>query len=426
MSEEKKGLLRQLSELVVPWDTGRDMPSTGYWGGFGANSGDIFSEWGTTTDGITSNYDAYRKIALVRNCIKLLSHFSTRNGFITEVEGPSIAVCEKIKTKVDSINRKVNMDGVLYQAIMVREIWGCSAYMVITDKSSKLPVSLYPLNPSLIKVVRDPKTLMITGYVYHKDGKPEPLKLNQALFFPLDVIDAAMIGDSSVSTIRSAIKRKCNLSEDMLQAAKRCWAPFGIFKVETQKGKAEEQIKKFRDEIKPGMSIVTNLNVDGKIYDMKPDLNGLVRAEEKVDEEIMGNWQMPKALLSREKTMTKATLEFSLHALYAGPVAGVQRFMKRELERQFYDNIVTQMGHDPEVYRVKHVWNPMVLADASLIRALTDAVAKGVLTQVQMFDILGWKGMKPEGVLVPEKKKAVPTKDETDDETDSDTEEEAP
>jgi len=153
-------------------------------------------------------------------------------------------------------------------------------------------------------------------------------------------------------------------------------------------------------------AIVTNLNVDGKVYDMKPDLNGLVRAEEKVDEEIMGNWQMPKALLSREKTMTKATLEFSLHALYAGPVAGVQRFYKRELERQWYDVIVTKMGHDPNVYKVKHEWNPMVLADASLIRALSDAVKNEVMTKEEMYSILGWKVMdskvKPEEAIVEE------------------------
>jgi len=413
MSEEK-GVLRRLSELVAPWSNAQGVPDSGYWGSMGFSS-DIFSDWAGNVDNITSNYDAYRKIALVRNCIKLLSHFSTRNGFLIEVEGPNERTCEKIREKVNSINKKVNMDAVLYQAIMVREIWGNSSYMVVVGRSEKMPMSLYPLNPNLIKPVRDPKTTMLTHFTYIKNGTPIILKPDQVLYFPLDAIDASMIGDSAISSLRTTIKRKCNLSEDMLQAAKRCWAPFGIFRVDTQKGKSAEQIKKFKDEIKPGMSIVTNLNVEGKIYDMKPDLNGLVRAEEKVDEEIMGNWQMPKALLSREKTMTKATLEFSIQALYAGPVAGVQRFFKRELERNFYDNIVKKMGYDPEIYVVKMIWNPLVLADASLIRALTEAVSKGVLSQQQMFDILGWKGLKPVEMTVSQpREREVPEPDDLD------------
>jgi len=395
MKEEKRSLRNAFDDFAssVPWLRESEFSVWSMDGTSEANFDALFKDDWDEKDQIKGAYDSYRKIPLVRNCIKLTAHFTTRNGFETIVEGGDKDKHDAIKKMVDDANRKVNMDYILYQSIIVREIYGASAYHIVPAKETGLPVNLMPLVSSRLKPILDPTTGVLTGYTYTtaKTNESQTLSADKVLLFTLDSLFGDYKGESSVDTLKTTIRRKCNLSMDMLQAAKRCWAPFGVFQITTDKGKSAAQIAEFKKEIKPGMSIVTNKKVEGKIYDMKPDLNGLVRAEEKVDEEIMGNWQMPKALLSREKTMTKSTLEFSLHALYSGPVAGVQLYYKRVLERQWYDVMVDAAGYDSKIYKVKHVWNPMVLADANLIRSLTNAVEKNVLTKKEMFIMLGWQ-----------------------------------
>jgi len=391
---EKKNFLASAYDNFassIPWLRDNEFGVWSLDGSSTANFDRLFADDWDEKDRIRGSYDSYKKIPLVRNCIKLTAHFSTRNGHETVVEGGDRDKHAEIKKIVDDINRKVNLDFILYQSIIVREIFGTSAYQIVPAAETDMPVNLFPLDPRKLKP-KIGKDTMLEGYVYMMDkGQTKDIPADKVLYFSLDSLFGNMRGESSVDTLRTTIRRKCNLSVDMLQAAKRCWAPFGVFQLSTDKGKSAQQIADFKKEIKPGMSIVTNKKVEGKVYDMKPDLNGLVRAEEKVDEEIMGNWQMPKALLSREKTMTKSTLEFSLHALYSGPVAGVQLYYKRALERQWYDMIVEKAGYDPTVYKVKHVWNPMVLADANLIRALAYAVEKKVMTKKEMYTMLGWE-----------------------------------
>jgi hypothetical protein len=124
------------------------------------------------------------------------------------------------------------------------------------------------------------------------------------------------------------------------------------------------------------------------VVDLKPDLNAIIKAIEKVDEEIIGNWGIPKMLLGREKTTMRASLEAALTALYEGPIGFEQLYFRRALEKQWYDLIVRKMGYDPFVYRVKHQWTNAAPIDYQLLRACTYAGVNGMMTKEEMFDIM--------------------------------------
>lgn len=371
---------------------------------------DFFTQGdGTWTEDLNNNIDAYRKVALVRSCINLLAHFSTQKGFRTIVEPHN----DGVKKYIDDVNARVNLDNVIYLSIIRREIDGRAGHEIVTD-GNKNVTSLLMLIGSRLAPVIDPKTFEIEKFKYAGADGGE-YNVEELLYFTLNAITNRQLGLSAIEAIRTVLKLKRNLEKDLLEASKRLWAPFGMFKIDTSMivdpVKKTEAITSFKNTIKPGQSIVHNQGVEGKVYDMKPDINGLVRAIEKADEEIMGNWGIPKALLAREKTLTKSTLEFSLKALWMGPVAGIQRYYRRELEKQWYPRILEMKNPAwAKTYKVKHIFNPIAVFDPQLILSLARAAAEGLIEVEDFYSILGWEPDQVE--LRPDKEKIEPTEEE--------------
>jgi len=108
------------------------------------------------------------------------------------------------------------------------------------------------------------------------------------------------------------------------------------------------------------------------------------------DTEIIGNFGIPKALLSREKTVARATLEFSIRGFYESSIAGEQTYLKRQLERQWYDPLVKSMGYGDKI-RIRHEWRPILDPESDLIIALVRAYDKGVISGDEFFRRLGWE-----------------------------------
>ncbi|GAG52062.1 unnamed protein product, partial [marine sediment metagenome] len=136
--------------------------------------------------------------------------------------------------------------------------------------------------------------------------------------------------------------------------------------------------------------IIVNRAVEHTVIKYNPDLNNLIRAIDKQDEEIIGNFGIPKALLSREKTMARATLEFSLRAFYESTIASEQAYLKRELENQWYDPIVESLGYQDKI-RIRHEWRPIFDPQSDLIVALTRAVEAGIVNVDEFWRRLGWE-----------------------------------
>jgi hypothetical protein len=359
-------------------------------------------------DDITVNtlYDGYKKVSIVRRSINSVGYYTVRKGFRTSVTGPSADICKKIKEKVDLINRLVNMDNALYTTVIKRHIYGACGWEIAKDSEGNI-ASLVPLISSNITPVVNEKTLEINYYIYRTVGGERILKPNEVLYFALDSMEVDKTGISSIATVMSPIKSKLLYERDLKESSKRHWAPIGLFCMDTSdiRGQAEKAtaMNSFRDQLKPGQSVIYNKKIEAKVIDLKPDLMAIIRSIEKCDEEIIGNWGIPKTLLGREKTTTRATLDAALLALYQGPVGWEQLFMRRNLEKQWYDNIVRSMGQDPFVYRVKHQWVEAAPIDYQLLRACTYAVANGTMTKREMFRILDIEQYMLDAQIMPPK-----------------------
>lgn len=359
---------------------------------------DVFMNESWSED-LVNNIDAYTKVALVRSCINLLAHFGTQKGFRTIIKPQN----EEIKNYIDGVNAQVNMDDFIYKMIIKREIDGRAGGEIVTDGNGNV-TSLIPLVGSKIKPKINEETFEVEKYEYVGaiDGGYD---VEDILYFTLNSLKSDRLGISAIDAIKTVLKLKRNLEKDLLESSKRLWAPVGFFEMDTT-GIVGSEAKKaaidnFKAMIKPGQSVVHNSKVKETIIDLKPDINGLVRAIEKADEEIMGNWGIPKALLAREKTLTKSTLEFSLKALWEGPIASIQRYFRRELESQWYPRILEmrQKGLS-ERFKIKHIFNPIAVFDPQLIMSLAKAVDGGIITKEDFFNIVGWEpeimgGMEP-------------------------------
>lgn len=97
---------------------------------------------------------------------------------------------------------------------------------------------------------------------------------------------------------------------------------------------------------------------------------------------------IPRALLSRESSVSQATLEFAIKSLYESSVASIQQYFKHEIENQIYDLIASDMDYDGT--KPKHTWKPAKFHDSPVIRALTYSVKEGVISPQTMVTMLGW------------------------------------
>jgi len=359
----------------------------------GGNSGMMIEttadarEWKDEWPKHMNNYhDVYEKVSIVRKCINLISDFTVAIGFEINTDN------EELEQKIEEMYKETNFSEVLKTAIKKREIWGNAAFHIIKDDEGNI-VDFVPLDNQRLRVEIDPETMRIDHFKYttYKQGQ---IKLNNddVFYVTKDALDTRLKGVSALESIKTTIKRKWNLEKDLEQAAKRLWAPYNIFKYDTSYIKDEEQqrkeIREFINKIGPGKTIVHNQNVEPNLIDMTPDINALNSAIRSADEEIIGNWGIPKALLSRERTEDMSTLEFSIQTLYEGPISSTQQYFKNEIEKQIYNQIAENIGVDYN--ECEHIWRANKFHDSPTIRALTYAVKEGVISPKSMIEMLGW------------------------------------
>ena len=113
------------------------------------------------------------------------------------------------------------------------------------------------------------------------------------------------------------------------------------------------------------------------VVDAKVNFTGLVTALEYCDTDIIGNFKVPRFLLGREKQVNRATAQIEFKAFIEGPIADIQRYYKRQIERQWYDPVtrkVLELSEDDSLpVRMKHVWNIVTFQD---LYDLAEAVSR--------------------------------------------------
>jgi len=365
--------------------------------------------YGTTT----KYWEFYKSTGVLRKCVNMIANFTTRAGFETTIrclnedDNPEKPEYLEVKRQIDDLNRRVNMDNVLRITQIKRYIHGNCGWVMTTSEEDDSIMRLDPLNSSYIIPLINEKTGEFIGinYSYAQTGE---IPKERLLYFTFDTIEnnrTSLLGVSACRSIERNVKIKKNLERDLLYASRSLWAPIVIYNVDTRGLTPTEESELFdtlKGDLRPGAIVVVNRAVEHKVVQYNPDLNNLIRAIDKQDEEIIGNFGIPKALLSREKTMARATLEFSIRAFYESTIAGEQHYLKRQLEQQWYDPLVESMGFADKI-RIRHEWRPILDPQSDLIVALVRAFEAGVVNLDEFWRRLGWElDRVPDATTPPE------------------------
>jgi len=372
--------LRLLKRIFIGQDAG---PKSKYLPGSTPTTSEYYQ-------GMNKWYREYRQDSLTRNCVNLLAFFATCKGFETVLEltdpaAVSDAATETqlhpythVKDRVDQLNKAVNLDWVLFIAVIKAKIYGKVGFEIQPKFADGWPQRLIPLLSDRLKP--DIETDWVhSGFTY--EGQRGFYHPDEILYFPNLSIEGDGEGLSDVEPVAgSAQTRRRIITEDLPEVAHTLWAPLSIHEVDTT-GLSEAEARKAIDDhvaqIKPGKSIATNQRIKVTVVDAKVDFTGLVTALEYCDTDIIGNFAVPRFLLSREKQVNRATAQIEFQAFMEGPIADLQRYFKRQIERQWYDPITRKAldldEDDALPVRVKHVWNIVAFHD---LYEVADAVSK--------------------------------------------------
>jgi hypothetical protein len=308
----------------------------------------------------------------VRRCLVTNAYFATMAaGFETILETRDEADYAFVKEGIDEINRRVNLDLALFVAQVKRSIYGKAGFEIVLD-DDETPSRLISLQSDKLKpdVSEDWE---LTGFRYQgREGFYRPPEVLYLLNLPLE---ADHEGLSDIEAIRGVCQARHDLlRENFPEIARTLWAPYVVLKADTsglEKKEAEGVVESLAEVARAGKSIAINESIEATVVNLTPDIPGLCRLLESLEQGIIGSFGTPRFLLGRP-IENRATAYAELEAYTQGTIAHIQRYIKREVERQWYDRwtlkfledegIAVPPGAAPSVI-VKHRWNPVRVAD---------------------------------------------------------------
>jgi len=357
-------------------------------------------------------YREFRRDSLVRNCIIANAYYPTAKGFETVLEfadpggksdkqvAKELEEYKHVKDEIDALNKAAGLDNVLFVAQIKRSIYGKSGFEIVKDKKD-VPISLLPLNSESLKPELDDEW-KLTGFEYQcQSGFYDP---TQVLYFVNLGLEADYEGLSDIEPVLDVCETRHQiLRVDLKETAEKLWAPTVIITVDVS-GLSDEDARKAIDGviagIEPGKNIAMSQKVTATPIELKIDIPGLIQALEYCDFEILGNFKVPRFLVGREKQVNRATAYAELEAYRDGPVASIQRYFKREIERQWYDpqvrRILNLKPKEPLPVYIKHRWNPISVADfyemARAVAELWGNLGQGPIggKYDKVWQLMGW------------------------------------
>jgi len=322
--------------------------------------------------GMDPDYRWFRQDELVRKCVVTNAYYSTMGGFETRLESSSSKVdveeYSHVKDRIDGLNKAVNMDQTLFVAQVKRSVHGKTGFEIIVDGDG-YPSGLLSLQSSTLKPDID-ENWELTGFTYKgKKGFYEP---DEVLYFTNLQLEADMLGLSEVEPLRGVCQARHEiLRENFPEIARNLWAPYVILKADTAglpADEAEKAIEALAEVARAGKSIAVNESVEATVVNITPDIKGLNDLLGKLEQAITANFGVPRFLLGKP-IENRATAYAELEAYVDGVVNSIQRYLRREIERQWYDRwtkkILEAEGASPDTPPVmlKHVWNTVRVTD---------------------------------------------------------------
>lgn len=348
----------------------------------------------------------YRRDSLTRSCVDMISWMSTAKGFETQLEPVgemSETELEKytyLKEKVDAINKLVNMDWVLQVGIIKKRIFGRAGFEIVPDQYDEI-VQLKPLYSEKLEPNVSAKW-QILGFKY--EGV-DTYERDEIFYLVNNSLEADYAGLSDIEPILTTIKTRRALMKAIEKTSRLLWAPIGKHTVDVSGLPDDAGLKALeahKRAIKPGKHIITSQKIESEIWDLTPNRDILSGLLHEMNDEIMGHFCVPKLLFARTESINRATAEIMMAGFFDSVIAKEQRYLKREVERQFYDQIVRKelklKPDDDLPVTIKHVWNEITIEDfhqmAATVKLLMDGM---VIDKEKAWKLMRWELPEDEG-----------------------------
>jgi len=350
-------------------------------------------------------YRWFRRDELVRRCIVTNAYFATMTaGFETVLEATGDADPGDyafVKERVDEFNKGVNMDLALFVAQVKRSIHGKAGFEIVLDGDGD-PARLIPLQSDSLKP-NVSEAWELTGFRYQgRDGFYAP---REVLYFVNLQLEADHEGLSDVEPVIDVCQARHELlGENFPEIVRTLWAPYVILRADTtglSREDADRAVDDLAEVARAGKSIAVNESVEATVVDHTPDMRGLCELLDRLDRAVAANFGTPRLLLGRP-VENRATAYAELEAYVDGPVRHIQRYLARELERQWYDRWALKIledegeaiaeGETPPV-RVKHRWRRVRTADIiemAKASAVLYSRGEGAIDRRKVYEMLGW------------------------------------
>ena len=356
-------------------------------------------------EGMPGGYRWFRRDELVRRCIVTNAYFATMTaGFETVLEATGNADPGDyafVKERVDEFNKGVNMDLALFVAQVKRSIHGKAGFEIVLDGDGD-PARLIPLQSDTLKP-NVSGAWELTGFRYQgRDGFYAP---REVLYFVNLQLEADHEGLSDVEPVIDVCQARHELlGENFPEIVRTLWAPYVILRADTtglSREDADRAVDDLAEVARAGKSIAVNESVEATVVDHTPDMRGLCELLDRLDRAVAANFGTPRLLLGRP-VENRATAYAELEAYVDGPVRHVQRYLAREVERQWYDRWALKIledegeaiaeGETPPV-RVKHRWRRVRTADIiemAKASAVLYSRGEGAIDRRKVYEMLGW------------------------------------
>jgi hypothetical protein len=351
--------------------------------------------------GMEKHYRAYRMDALVRGCINARAYWATKESFDTVIEpiGENLKPEQEqkiindnlpLKQYIDKINLRVDLDHVLRVAIIKAEIYGKAGFEIELNAKKEpgrliaLPLlSLFDLRPNVNQ------DWELTGFWWR--GQKDFYAPGELLYFTNNSLESDYEGISAIEPVLDDVETRAKIRiEDLKEAATTLWAGIAVHSLDVDRlpaGLTDADVQALIDAhitaLRPGKHIATDNRWTIQVVDLKPDLGALVEVKNDLDQEIIGNFQVPKFILNRTEQVNRATSYTQLESFVDGPITDIQRWIGRVVEQQWYVPLTRQYlkvpeGQDPPV-RVRHRWREIRTTDFfQLVTAVAAAYDGGL------------------------------------------------
>lgn len=406
MSEKKKPRIASIEGLRAGDDDHTGEPTVQAWPGlfplvrnflFGARPAPKSTGgWGEDTQttskqyaSMDQNYRWFRKDRLVRRCIMVNAYFSVyAAGFETELQATNQdlsdeeqeALKEKysdLKVFIDDLNKKLNMDKILFISDIKRSIFGKVGWEIVMMKEGKYPSWLHSLLSQKLKPWVDKTgTWELKGFSY-RNVKKLQYKADEVFYMTNIQLEDDYEGLSDVEPIQEVCNaRNVIYWENYPEIVRTLWAAVHVAVADTgSMTQANETsfLNGLAQRLRAGKAIAVNKAIDVKTITLSADIAGLRQISQDQKEEILGNFGTPRFLVGIP-IENRATAYAELEAYVEGTIAGRQneigraaeafydRWSRIYLEKDAKNKINIEKNEKPPV-EVKHKWKKIRVSD---------------------------------------------------------------